>query len=258
VRVDEVDAAPEQLVLELVEQGIFARSRSRQHGVLVDGLPFRDGLIAGASVIQMGQTRVRVETTEDALARSRRSRSSKSRFVIYALAAVAFPLGFYLLLLAPEGEAAVAKSVDPPPLFGEKAQSCSTRVPSEAKLLGESELLLAEAMRERAPFHPEDGVKAVDHYGIAAACFGVASETERATGVNADAASLRKSIEDSFHVHRARLDYAISTQRYDRARTEIHALLAFLGASSSEYKTRLKWTDHQIQLKHAEDRSKSQ
>jgi hypothetical protein len=257
VRIDEVDAAPEQLLLERVEQGIFARSRSRQHGVLVDGLPFSDGPLAPASVVQLGQTRVRIELSEDALSLGSGARRSKRKVILHVLAVVGFPVGFYLLLAEPGGATAVAKPVEPPRLFEEKPQSCSTQVPSEAKLLAESELLLAEAMRERAPFHPEDGVKAVGHYEIAAACFGVAVDLDGAAQVNADAASLRKSIEESFHVHRARLDYALSTQRYDRARTEIHELLAFLGGSSSEYKTRLKWVDHQIQLKHAKDRSKS-
>ncbi|MGC4067148.1 MAG: FHA domain-containing protein [Polyangiaceae bacterium] len=258
VRIDEADAAPEQLLLEVVDQGIFARSRSRQHGVMVDGIAFSDGPIARASVIQLGQTRVRIELSDDALALKTSARRTKRSVMVHALAAVGFPIGFYLLLAEPEGATGVAKPVEPPRLFEVKPASCSTRVPSEAKLLAESELLLAEAMRERAPFHPEDGVKAVGHYEVAAACFGTATEPETAAQVNADASSLRKSIEESFHVHRARLDYALSTQRYDRARVEIHELLAFLGGSSSDYKTRLKWVDHQIQLKYAKDRSKSQ
>jgi hypothetical protein len=177
---------------------------------------------------------------------------------IYVLACIGFPLSGYLILGTPGGDVGDAKRAEPPALFPEASEVCPTAIASEAHVAAENELLLAEALRERAPFYPEDGVKAVGHYGVAAACYRIAGETENASMVSTDVTALRESIQQSFHVHRARLDYALSTQRYDRARTEVRTLLAFLGSGSSEYKTRLKWMEHQVQLKHAANGSKAQ
>lgn len=257
VRVDDTDAAPEQLLLEVLDQGVVARSRSRQHGVLVDGLAFSEGPLNATSIVQVGQTRLKVEVAPCVLARGS-TRRPGSRLWVYGLACLGFPLSLYLIFVTPGGDAGTAKRVEPPALFGEAREACPTAIASEARFAAESELVLAEALRERAPFHPEDGVKAVGHYGVAAACYRVAGEAESASVVSTDVTALRESIQQSFHVHRARLDYALSTQRYDRASTEVRTLLAFLGSGSSEYKTRLKSMEHQLQLKHAASGSKTQ
>jgi hypothetical protein len=259
VRIDDGDAAPEQLVLEIVDEVIVARSRSRQHGILIDGLPFAEGTIQPSTTIQLGKTRLKIDyLCSTSLTPSDHARRNKPNGWVYGLAGLGFPLAFYLIFNGPNTASTVTKPVDPPRLFRETTEICSTSVATEAKIAAEGELLLAVAMRERAPFHPEDGITAVTHYEIAAACFRTAQELELAAQVSADASALRKNVQESFHVHRARLDYALSTQRYDRARTEIRALLAFLGTPQSEYKTRLKWMDHQIQLKHTSNENKVQ
>jgi hypothetical protein len=140
---------------------------------------------------------------------------------------------------------------EPPNLFARINPKCPRAADAEARAVSENELALAESKRERSPFHPEDGVAAVAHYDLATSCLRVANDSAAASLVARKADELKRKLNAEFHVHRARLDYALSTEQYDRARDEVRILLAFVAASPSEYTNRLSQLDRQLELRHS-------
>jgi hypothetical protein len=250
VRLDESEAAPEQLLFETVNQVIIVHARSRAHRVLVDGSPFNEGPIQASSVIELGSTRITAELITLTSSSSGRRGWRGRRLGIYLLGAVGFPFGVYIMLGDPSGAASAPPSVDPPRLIADAPTSCPQSNAEEARAAADNEQLLAQGMRERAPFYAEDGVRAIPHFRRAAACYGVAGDSASSRAALTDAQNLEQRINREFHVHRARLDYALSTAQYDKALSEVHLLSSYLGDQPSEFKTRLKWIDQQIQLKH--------
>lgn len=250
LRFDETEAAPEQLLFEIVNQAIVARSVSRDRGILVDGVPFNEGPISPKSVIELGRTQITALLEAPALSRTGKRVSRGRTLSVYLLGSVGFPFGLYVILADPNGAVSAPPQVDPPPLIASDSVTCPQSGAAETRAAADSDLLLARGMRERAPFHAEDGVRAVPHFRRAAACYELAGDHVSADAANADARSLEQEINREFHVHRARLDYALSTAQYDKARNEVWLLSSYLGDQPSDFKTRLKWIDQQIQLKH--------
>lgn len=253
VRLPQEDAAVEQLEVSASSGSLFAQARSLENPVLLNGVPFVEGRLLQGAILRIGRVELTVELTASSLAVSTgKRRESSGSPLIYGLAAIGFPLGFYLLLSAQRGEAALPKEVAPPPLFAAASFSACAQTDREAALaLASEERMRAETARERAPFSGNDGVIAVGAFERSAACFGAAERLDRAEHAKRDADQLKRAIEQDFHVHRVRLERALATKRYEEARTEVRLLLSYVGQRGGDYSSWLSSLDRQIELKFA-------
>ena len=252
IRLPPEQAAPEQLHIEARSGGVFAEVRSLTPATLLNGLPFTQGRLLPESLLQIGNFQVSGVAANLGLERRAKpeSEASRSKFV-YVLGAVGFPLGFWVLLTTkPQAEASVA-AVPPPALFVDEPSTCNESAPGTALSLAEAELSRAESSRERAPFDAERGVNAVALYARAAACFRAAAKPEDAKRATLAADDLKRKMNQGFHLHQVRLDWAQETHHYDEARTEVRLLLSFVGQRGGEYATFLSALDRQIELKNS-------
>lgn len=254
VRLPAEDAAVEQLVLSVDGAGIFGQVRSLERTVTLNGVPFVEGRLLADGLLRVGRVEMFVSLVESSVARgaSGPKKSSGGSPTIYAMAAVGFPLGFYLLLTNKPAEGALPAEVQPPPLFAAASASrCPEGAPEAAFALGGEELRRAETARERAPFSGQEAVGAVNAFQQAAACFSRAEATERANEALRQADELKKGVQLDFHVHRVRLERALATKSYEEARTEVRLLLSYVGRRGGAYSSWLTSLDRQIELKFA-------
>jgi hypothetical protein len=254
------DCPLEQLLVEARAGGVFGQARSMNPPALLNGVPFTQGKLLPESILQIGRVQVSVALSqlshEPAAKKTKQKRTSP---ITYLAALVGFPLGFYALFTLQKKPAGLPKAVDPPVLFAdaEGRRPCPQQDPGAAAALADSQILLADAKRERAPFDPKDGVAAADLFELAASCFRVAGANGDSEQAKTSAAAMRKTMSDDFHTHRIRLERALATKDYEGARTEVNILLDFMDRDpereqpkgAAEYTTWLSTMDRQIELK---------
>ncbi|HEY0465834.1 MAG TPA: FHA domain-containing protein [Polyangiaceae bacterium] len=251
IRLPSEDAAVEQLRISLDAAGIFGQVRSLERGVRLNGAPFVEGRLLPGNLLTIGRVELTVSAIETVVARGHtKERRNSGKSASYAVLALALPLGFYLLLSQRDSGDALPSEVKPPPLF---AEASSTRCPetehSAALAVATEERRRAETARERAPFSGQDAVNAVLAFRRSAACFVLADSGARAEGSRREADALERDVETEFHVHRVRLERALSTKSYEDARTEVRVLLSYIGRHGGAYKSWLLSLDRRIQLK---------
>lgn len=254
IRLPSEDAAVEQLLISVDGSGIFGQVRSLERPVTLNGVPFVEGRLLSDGLLRIGRVEIFVSLVESSVARSAsgHKQAGGGSPGIYALAAVGFPLGFYLLLSNRPAEGALPSEVEPPPLFAAASASrCPEPAPDASLALAGEELRRAETARERAPFSGHDAVSAVNAFQRAAACYGVAQAPERAADATSQAERLKESVQRDFHVHRVRLERALATKSYEEARTEVRLLSSYVGRHGSPYASWLLSLDRQIELKFA-------
>jgi hypothetical protein len=255
IRLPSEDAAVEQLLISVDGSGIFGQVRSLERPVTLNGVPFVEGRLLSDGLLRIGRVEIFVSLVESSVTRSasgRKKAGGGSSPGIYALAAVGFPLGFYLLLTQRQAEGALPTEVEPPPLFAAaSATRCPEAAPDASLALAGEELRRAETARERAPFSGQDAVSAVNAFQRAAACYGVAQAPERAADAASQAERLKENVQRDFHVHRVRLERSLATKSYEEARTEVRLLTSYVGRHGSPYASWLMSLDRQIELKFA-------
>ncbi|RYZ05484.1 MAG: hypothetical protein EOO73_19735 [Myxococcales bacterium] len=252
VRLPAEDAAVEQLLLSVDGSSIFGQVRSLERPVTLNGVPFVEGRLVADGLLRMGRVELFVSLVESSVTRSATGpkKSSSGSPTIYAMAAIGFPLGFYLLLTNKPAEGALPTEVQPPALFAaSSAAACPEAAPEAAFALGGEELRRAETARERAPFSGQDAVGAVNAFHRAAACYTRADSPERALDASQQAERLKDNVQLDFHVHRVRLERALATKSYEEARTEVRLLLSYVGRRGNPYSSWLTSLDRQIELK---------
>jgi hypothetical protein len=252
IRLPPEQAAPEQLRVEARSGGVFAEVRSLTPPTLLNGLPFTQGRLLPESRLQIGDFQISVVTASSGSERRAKPerQASRSKFV-YALGAIGFPLGIWVLLTTePQTEAAVAP-VAPPALFVDEPSTCSESTPSTASSLAVADLERADSSRERAPFDAERGVNAVALYQRAAACFRTAEQPADAKRAGLASDALKRKLNQEFRLHQVRLEWAQATHHYAEARTEVRLLLSFVGHRGAEYVAFLSALDRQFELKNS-------
>jgi hypothetical protein len=241
----------EQLRLEARGGGVFAEARSMTPPALLNGLPFTQGRLQPNMTLHVGPIKLRVECAETA-ARPlvTRRKENKSNPAILVLAAVGFPLGIYLLLIASPQESTLGATPDAPALWAQaEDDSCMHHDPAVAEAQAVSYLEQASARRERSPFSPQDGVESVSLYVKAAGCFSQAQNTADAQFAHHEAERMRQSTSRQFHVHQVRLERALATEQYDSAQAEARMLEAFVGPRGGEYGSWLSDLQRRIKVK---------
>jgi hypothetical protein len=253
------DAPVEQLFVEARSGGVFGEARSMNPAALLNGAPFTQGRLLPDSVLQIGRVQVSVTVSEQNLDAGTKKRQEKSTNPItYVAALVGFPLGFYVLFMAQNRPAPLPRPVPPPALFAASVERpCPQNAPGAAAAIAQSQLRLADARRERAPFDPKDGVAAAGLYELAASCLSIAGDRAAADRSKKQAALMQKTMNDEFHVHRVRLERALATKDYEGAKEEIRILMDFMDRDpdreppkgAAEYTGWLASLDRQLELK---------
>lgn len=255
IRLPAEDAAVEQLLLSVDGSGIFGQVRSLERAVTLNGVPFVEGRLLADGMLRIGRVEIFVSVIESAVARSASAtnkKGSRGSPAIYAMAAIGFPLGFYLLFTQKQPDGGLPTEVEPPPLFAAaSATRCPESTPEAAVALGGEELRRAETARERAPFSGQDAVGAVNAFQRASACFTRGAAPERASDASRQGERLKEGVELDFHVHRVRLERALATKSYEDARKEVRLLLSYVGRHGNPYRSWLTSLDRQIELKFA-------
>ena len=243
VRLPPDQVALEQLYLEIQPGGLFAEVRSKWPLVLDNGVPFQRGRLLSGALLTIGPLSIRVELTQ---AKGKKADQTRVRPGVLVLAILFIPLGLFLAAPQRQGEADTDYK-EAPPLFDKKPPSCpEAKAGSANNALIESWLRDAEALHERSPFSPEDGVAAVRLYRRAASCmeglgrFGEAEDLK----VGADGLALR--LERDFHVHRVRLARELRENDVEAARHEVQLLRSYLSREGSEFALWLDYLERKL------------
>jgi len=249
IRLPQGVAALEQLVIEARSGGMFAEARALEPMPQLNGSPFTQGRLLPDAVIGIGAYSLEVQLVEvERGATARREQNEKTSPIIYAAAALGFPLCLYIILHKPP-EAVLQMPQRPPALWAATALACPQTEPASAGAFADQQLASAESKEERSPFYPEDGVAAVNAFELASVCYSGAGDSERADEAGQAALALKKRVADDFHIHQVRLERALATKNYESARTEVRILRSFLGGSLGEYSNWLSVLDRQIELR---------
>ncbi len=249
IRLSGENIAVEQLEVCARSEGVFAQARSLHPPVLLNGVPFVQGRLLPESSLRVGDVEISVTLVERYGSTNTRASERRRSRAIYLLGGIGIPLGILLLALEPQAQAA-RWNIEPQPLWPkEERVSCPQNDVAAAAALADKEKAQGETARERAPFSPQDGVLAVEHFARAAACYSVARARPELEAARRSASELKRSLEQQFHVHQVRLERALVTERYDEAKKEIRILLSFAGRRSGALFDWLATLDRQLDLK---------
>ena len=157
--------------------------------------------------------------------------------------------------------AQLAPSAPIPPRGGPKAspkqtpelwQAPVTSCPhggGQALAFARERMTVADAKRERRPFHVQDGVQAVPTYEVAAVCFRAGGDSPSGILAEESAKFLRRDITDDFRTRRVRLDHALTVEDNVSAQREVRVLLQFTEGKSGDYVTWLSNLERKLKLK---------
>lgn len=252
IRIAAEHAAPEHLEVELTAAGPFGRALALDPPPMLNGAPFTQGPLLDGSVVSFGPVELRVAAVDAASAGVRvvHRTKEKSNPLVYLLAAVAVPASLYVIFSDEADDLDTTVPTDAPALFAAAQAACPQADADQAAAIARDKLAIADAKRERRPFHVQDGVAAVPLFELAAACLAVAHDDDGARDARDAAAALRRSMEEDYRTHRVRLEHAVSIQDWPTAHREVRVLRALLENKQGAYVGWLSNLDRKLQLKY--------
>jgi len=250
IRLPVDQARVEHVLIELGPAGIFARALSFEPPPMINNVPFQQAPLPPGAVLGVGGCQIYVEVTEGVGgtpgAAAQKKKSPLSLIALFILV----PAGAYLLLA--DDDAGPTTSPSPrqvPELWGAANAQCQYADRGQALAFAREKMAIADAKRERRPFHVQDGVQAVPTYEAAAACFRTGGDAGSASLAEESAKFLRRDITDDFRTRRVRLDHALAIEDYVSAQKEVRILLQFTEGKSGDYVTWLSNLDRKLKLK---------
>ncbi|MGC4089343.1 MAG: FHA domain-containing protein [Polyangiaceae bacterium] len=253
VRLAPGDAAAEQLALEWRGQELYAESLVVSPPTTLNGQALTLAPLGPNDVLELSGVRLRVLHDAARASSKAEAKAGKGRMLLAVTLGLGVPALAATLPLG-AGEAELSDTKRAPALFASGSLTCTQAEPQSALAFAHEELGVADAKHERRPFHAEDGVKAVESYRLAAACFRSAGSADEATAVDARARELERELDESYRTHRVRLEHALSIKNYLVARKETRALLALTQGQSGEYVTWLSSLERRIRMKQEKDK----
>ena len=250
IRLPVDQARVEHVLVELGPAGIFVRALNFEPPPTINGVPFQQAPLPPNAVLGVGNVQITIELVEGAAGGKAADKSKKKTSMTSVLAmAVILPLGGYMIL----GDDGTDHDKKPAPksapeLWAAPVTSCPYTGP-QALAFAREKMAVADAKRERRPFHVQDGVQAVPTYEAAAVCFRAGGDPASGNLADESAKFLRRDITDDFRTRRVRLDHALNVDDYANARKEIRVLLQFTEGKSGDYVTWLSNLDRKLKLK---------
>src|SRR5688572_19120546 len=203
-------ARVEHVLIELGPAGVFARALSFEPPPMINNVPFTQAPLPPGAVLGVTQTQIYVEAVEDAGAGLQQQKKKSSPVMLLALLLM-IPAAAYLFFDSDSGGAEIKQRPQPPELWGAPVAACPYQG-TQALGFAREKMAIADAKRERRPFHIQDGVSAVPVYETAAACFRAGGDGGSAGLADESAKYLRREITDDFRARRVRLDHALQIE----------------------------------------------
>jgi hypothetical protein len=253
IRLPLAEARVEHVLIELGPAGVFARALSFEPPPTINNVPFTQAPLPPGAMLGVTGTQIYVEIAEaGAGAGGVQQQKKKSSPVLLIALLLIVPAAGYLFLGADDaGAGPELDRPQAPELWAAPTQQCP-HAADRAQALGfaRERMAIADAKRERRPFHVQDGVSAVPTYEMAAACFRAGADVASGNLADESAKYLRREMTDDFRMRRVRLDHALSTEDYVTAQKEVRVLLQFVeGTPPGEYRTWLSNLERKLKLK---------
>ncbi|MDB5216624.1 MAG: hypothetical protein JWO86_4551 [Myxococcaceae bacterium] len=247
IRLPVDQARVEHVLIELGPSGIFARALNFEPPPTINNIPFQQAPLPPGAVLGVGGCQILVELAEGA-AGTAGGPKKKTSPLMYIAMAIIVPVGMYTILVDDAPEAQRGSPKQAPELWQAPVASCPY-TGGQALAFAREKMVVADAKRERRPFHVQDGVLAVPTYEAAAVCFRAGGDNGSGTLAEESAKFLRRDITDDFRTRRVRLDHALTTEDYVSAQKEVRVLLQFCEGKSGDYVTWLSSLDRKLKLK---------
>jgi len=238
----------EHILLEAHPQGLFVRALSFEPPPTINNVPFTQAPLPPGAVLGVTGTQIFVEVAEGgAGGKGDEKKKGSSKVGLLALM-VMIPAAYMFLFDDGDTEQTKATTKPPPELWAAPVTQCPYNG-QQATAFARERMAVADAKRERRPFHVQDGVSAVPVYELAGACFRAGGDGMSAKLAEDSAQFLRREMNDDFRTRRVRLEHALNTQDYVSAQKEVRTLLQFVEGKQGEWVTWLQNLDRQLKLK---------
>ena len=249
IRLPVDEARVEHVLIELGPAGIFARALSFEPSPTINNVPFQQAPLPPGAVLGVGNVQILVDTTEGGAAGT--STSGKKRGSPLAVVALLImgPAAAYLILADDDPNALPKLPPRTAPELWEAPVTTCNFNGGQALAFARERMAVADAKRERRPFHVQDGVQAVPIYESAGACFRTGGDPGSAGLADDSAKFLRREMNDDFRTRRVRLEHALNVDDTVTAQKEVRVLLQFTENKSGDYVTWLSNLDRRLKLK---------
>lgn len=240
----------EHVLIQVGGGNVFAQALTFQPPPTINNVPFTQAPLPADAVLGIGQTQILVSASDELMVGGAVVAGQQKRKSNPAMLALIALLGVAALYMLSQQQASDEIGGPPkePTLFAAVVEACDVAGP-QALARAREKHTLAEAKRERRPFHVQDGVQAVPLYEEASACYRKASDARSANETIDLANQLRREMEDDYRTHRMRLEHAMSVTDDVTARREVRTLLAFTEGKSGPYVEWLSALDRRFKLK---------
>lgn len=239
IRLPVDQARVEHALLELGPAGLFARALSFDPPPMINNVPFQQAPLPPGAVLGVGGCQVFAEVVDGAAGGGpavQKKKGSNPLSVIGLL--VMFPVAIYMLFMDdPNAEQRTPPPKNVPELWDAPVTACPYKEKGQALAFAREKMAIADAKRERRPFHVQDGIQAVPIYETAAACFRLSGDPRSAGLADDSAKFLRRDMTDDFRTRRLRLEHALSIDDDVRAQKEVRILLQFTEGKTGDYVT---------------------
>lgn len=247
-------ARVEHILLEAHPQGLFVRALSFEPPPTINNVPFTQAPLPPGAVLGVNGTQIYVEVSEGVgQGQSGDKKKGSSKVTLLAFM-VMLPAVYVLFFDDDVQNGAVQTTLQPPELWNAPVTQCPHQQ-VQALAFARERMAVADAKRERRPFHVQDGVQAVPVYEVAAACFRAGGDGASAKLAEDAAQFLRREMNDDFRTRRVRLEHALTTEDYVSAQKEVRVLLEFVEGKQHEWVTWLQNLDRQLKLKVGSERA---
>jgi len=259
-------AASESVRVQGGPGGVYAEALSFDPPPTINNTPFSQAPLQPESILGVGKVQIYVSFgAEGGGAAVVAKKEQKSNPVLLVLCTLAILGGSYFFIFDTGDQRTSTQPKEVPDLWDAPITTCPpTGSAEQAIAIARDKENVADARRERRPFHVQDGVAAVPLYETAAACFRQGGDQASSAESWNEAVKLRKEMFDDYRTHRVRLEHALSVLRHQvppttpavgpsaaeiTARKEVKTLLAFLEGRQGDYITWLSNLDRELKLR---------
>jgi hypothetical protein len=243
-------ARVEHVLIELAPAGVFARALNFEPPPTINNIAFTQAPLPPDAVLGVGQTQIYAMAADQAGGGAIVQQKKKGSSPIMLLAIIAMAAGGgYVILGDDDTGGEIARPKAPPELWGPPVAQCPQQLGPQALAFARDRLSLADAKRERRPFHVQDGVQSVPLYEQAAACFRAGGDPQSAAAADETAQKLRKDINDDYRTQRVRLDHALNIEDWPGAQHQVRVLRQFTEGKQGEYVTWLSNLERKLKNK---------
>lgn len=240
----------EHVLIELGPAGVFARALSFEPAPTINNIPFTQAPLPPESVLGVNQMQIYVAVGDGAGGLAVQQQKKKTSPITLIAVILMLPAGLYVLFSDDDKGPNAKMPKEPPELWGTPVAACP-QAGAAALTLGRERLAIADAKRERRPFHVQDGVQAVPLYELSGACFRAGGDTVMGQYADDTARFLRQEINNDYRTQRVRLEHDLSVEDWQGAQKCVRLLQQYTEGKQGEYVTWLAQVDRKLKIKAA-------